>query len=33
LADGVFKATESLDSGAALYKLEALVACSQGMAS
>lgn len=33
LADGVFKATESLDSGAALYKLEALVVCSQGMAS
>jgi len=32
LLDGVVKATESLDSGAALEKLEALIACSQGMA-
>ncbi len=32
LADGVRKATESLDSGAALGKLEALIAYSQGLA-
>ncbi|MFN2282800.1 MAG: anthranilate phosphoribosyltransferase [Anaerolineae bacterium] len=31
LADGVAKATESLDSGEALRKLEGLVACSQRM--
>lgn len=32
LADGVVKAAESLNGGAALRKLEALIACSQGMA-
>ncbi|MBN2006645.1 MAG: anthranilate phosphoribosyltransferase [Anaerolineae bacterium] len=32
LADGVAKAAESIDSGAALRKLEELVACSQRMA-
>ncbi|HNT73424.1 MAG TPA: anthranilate phosphoribosyltransferase [Anaerolineae bacterium] len=31
LADGVVKAAESIDSGAALRSLEGLVACSQGM--
>ncbi|MGC9396569.1 MAG: anthranilate phosphoribosyltransferase [Anaerolineae bacterium] len=33
LAEGIVKATESLDSGAALRKLEGLVACSQRMTS
>ena len=33
LADGITKAMESLDSGAALRKLEGLVVCSQEMTS